>query len=1072
MSTPTPNVPRSSPLSAVGGRLRLLCWLALGAVCLALLFGVLGYFWLPGFAKSRLESALGAVLHRPVSIERLTVSPYALAATVEGFKAGDVLSVDRLYLDLSAASLLRGVPVVSALRVERPKLHLVRESGWRLNVSDLLDVWLAEKKEERPTPEFAIHDIAVEGGEIELVDKVAGRTQRLSDVELTVPFITSVASRREVFVEPRFSARVNGAALSIGGRLRPFGAARDGTLAVALTDLDLMPLLAYAPPSPALLRAARLGARLELDLQAPAGKAPALSVAGDVSLKDVRADLLGGRLRVRAAQLSADGVRADLARRRVELKALRLVPAQGTALALRQVGQGGQEGPEGRTADFLRLESLGLTDIAVDLGARRITVADGKLSAPDLTLRRTREGRLDLIALAAGGGAGGAEGKAAREPAAAETAAAPWSWSLAHFSVNGGNVTYGDDNLPKVKPFTLAGLAVDVGRLASGEAAPVPLKASASVSGKGRLALAGSVNLKGEADLALDARQVDLVALQGWAADRFNALLTRGELSFKGSAKYQGGRAAVDGELALGNVNVLDRVNAEDLLRWKRLRLTRLSLATAPLSLRVGEVALNDFSAKVLLNERGQLNLKGIARSDPELVDLSAAEPGDAEHVEHVEHVEHADGALVQGVPAQVAPMADAVAQAAPAAPVVPAVREPGPDVRIGRVTITDGRVRFTDRFIRPNYSVRLTDLNGSVEALAAGTLSPLELQGSIDGTAPLKIKGRIDPLSSPPNLEIQASARGIDMPGFSAYSGRYVGYAIEKGKLSMDVQYKVEHGQLTAENQLFLDQLTFGDKVESKDALSIPVNLAVALLKNSRGEIDIHLPISGSLNDPKFSIGGIVVKALLNLVVKAVTSPFALLGSLFGGGEDLSNAVFPPGLAVPTPEVETRLRALAKAMAERPALTLEVTGRADPEQDKAGIKRATLDRKLRARKLAEQVRKAEKGGRLNEVTLSAAEYPLYLEKVYADEKIPDKPRNVVGLAKSLPPAEMEARLLAFYPAGDAELRALAEQRGRRTQAWLLETGKVPAERVFLLAPKVEAAKGEAPGNRVDFSLR
>lgn len=991
-------------------------WLAGILLLLLLLSGLLGYLWLPGFAKLRLETLLSETLHRPVSIERVTVSPYALSVAIEGFKAGDVLSVARLYLDVSSASLLRGMPVVSELRVEQPRLHLVRDSAGRLNIADLLTAGRPDQPD-GPPPAFAVSNILLQGGQVELEDRGVGRTQRLSEISLAVPFITTADSRQDLFVEPRFSARLNGAALSLSGRLRPFAAERDGTLELILNDLELLNPMAYAR-APLVLHGARLETRLKISFSAPRGKTPVLTVTGDAALQGVKADLLDGRLQLRAGRIVADGIAVDLARQHIGLKSLGLVADKAPGLALRRRGAPG---------DFLRLSRLGLRDLVVDMKQRRISVAEARLDGPSLNVRRTRAGSLDLAELIAAG-PGPKPGATTGDTT---TSAAPWSWSLAHFILGEGRLAYADDTLPEVKPLTLTGLSMDTGRLANDGAGPVPVKVGASVNGRGRLDLKGRLSLQGEGELLVEARQVDLVALQGWVVDRFNVLLTRGELGFKGRASFQAGRAAVTGDLTLGNVNVLDRGNAEDLLRWKRLRLARLSLSTAPLSVQVGEVALNDFFAEVLINEQGQLNLRNMVKAEPAPVG-----------------------------PAPVDPVVEPTAKSSPA------------DIRIGRVRLSGGEVNFTDRFIRPNYSARLTNLEGRVDALVAGTLSSVELQGNVDGSAPLKIQGRIDPLSSPPGLDIQASARGIDMPGFSAYSGRYVGYAIEKGKLSLEVKYKVEQGQLTAENKLFLDQLTFGEKVESPDALSVPVNLAVALLKNSRGEIDIHLPISGSLDDPQFSVGGIVVKMLVNLVVKAVTSPFALLGSLFGGGEDLSHVIFTPGQESLTPETEARLQALAKAMADRPALTLEVSGRADPEQDKAGIKRATLDRKIRARKLEDQARRAEASASLDEVAISAAEYPVYLEKVYQGEKIPDKPRNLIGLVKSLPSAEMEARLLAAFPAGETELHALAEQRGRRIQSWLLEMGKVPAQRVFLLAPRVEAGADKSPGNRVDFSLR
>jgi hypothetical protein len=308
-------------------------------------------------------------------------------------------------------------------------------------------------------------------------------------------------------------------------------------------------------------------------------------------------------------------------------------------------------------------------------------------------------------------------------------------------------------------------------------------------------------------------------------------------------------------------------------------------------------------------------------------------------------------------------------------------------------------------------------------------------------------------------------------MPTFSPYSGKYVGYNIEKGKLSVDIHYHVEKGQLTADNNVFLDQLTFGEKIESPDALQIPVTLAVALLKDRHGVIDVHLPITGSINDPQFSIGAII-KVIVNLLTKAATAPFSLLGSLFAGGEELSEIDFAPGRAEIKSEAEKRLSALSKALIDRPALKLEITGEADPMHDPDALKRAILERKVKTQKLLETVKKGQAGGSPEDVVVKPEEYAKYLALAYKEEKFA-KPKNVIGLTKSLPVPEMEQLMLANINAGDSEMRELGELRATAARTWLVEKGGVPDNRIFMLAPKVEAAAdSKKSGNKVVFSLR
>jgi hypothetical protein len=354
--------------------------------------------------------------------------------------------------------------------------------------------------------------------------------------------------------------------------------------------------------------------------------------------------------------------------------------------------------------------------------------------------------------------------------------------------------------------------------------------------------------------------------------------------------------------------------------------------------------------------------------------------------------------------------------------------------------------------------------------------MADMELRGTYANSAPVTVAAKLNPLAAQAFLDLKADVKGVDLVSFSPYSGKYAGYNIEKGKLSLDIAYKLENRKLSAENRIFIDQLTFGSQVDSPDATKLPVNLAIALLKNNRGEINLNLPISGSLDDPQFSVGGLIVQVIVNLFVKAVTSPFALIGSMFGGGEELSNIEFGPGRTTLDAAAVKRLETLAKALTERDSLKLDITGRADPESDMEGIKQVGVERAVKGEKLKEQLKKGGEGVSLDAVEVDSAEYPVYLQRAYKEAKFP-KPRNVIGMQKDLPVAEMEKLMLTNQPASDEEVRQLALRRAEVVQGWLVEQGKVPPERVFLLPPKVGAdekgkADDKARASRVDFSLR
>jgi hypothetical protein len=318
--------------------------------------------------------------------------------------------------------------------------------------------------------------------------------------------------------------------------------------------------------------------------------------------------------------------------------------------------------------------------------------------------------------------------------------------------------------------------------------------------------------------------------------------------------------------------------------------------------------------------------------------------------------------------------------------------------------------------------------------------------------------------------VDIKAKADGIELTGLTPYSAKYTGYPIVKGTLTVDVHYLLDQGKLTAANHIFIDQLTFGDHVESPNATNLPIRLAVSLLKNSRGQIDVNVPVSGSLSDPQFSIGSVVLGAFMNLIVKAATSPFTLLAAAFGGGsEDLGNIEFAPGWSRLTPDGQKKLDTVAAALQDRPALRLNISGRVDPEFDRDGFREAQLAKSIDALR-AKDAGAAEDAGAESK-PLSKDEYNKYLARVYSAGKFP-KPRDVIGLAKSIPPDDMKKLILTNTAVTDDDLHHLADARANAVRRYLSDK-KVDAARMFIIAPKLNASgiTDKSKTTRVDLSL-
>jgi hypothetical protein len=296
----------------------------------------------------------------------------------------------------------------------------------------------------------------------------------------------------------------------------------------------------------------------------------------------------------------------------------------------------------------------------------------------------------------------------------------------------------------------------------------------------------------------------------------------------------------------------------------------------------------------------------------------------------------------------------------------------------------------------------------------------------------------------------LKIAFKDIELSPVTPYSGTFLGYTVEKGKLFLDLKYKIDKKLLDSENRIFIDQFTFGEKVESDKATKLPVKLGLALLKDRKGEIHLDVPVTGRTDDPKFSIWRLVFQVLRNLLVKAVTSPFSLISSMIGGGQDFSAVQFEHGLSTITATEEQKLGALAKVLLDRPGLKVELKGYVDREKDTEGYRAELLGRKLRNEKFLALTKAGiiKEGEKADSVKLLPEDYATYLKAVYKKEKFP-KPRNIIGLVKDLPPDEMKKLIITNTVIGDTELQTLAHERVIAISSYLVSKGSVPSERIF-----------------------
>ncbi|MFZ6673785.1 DUF748 domain-containing protein [Undibacterium sp. Xuan67W] len=656
-----------------------------------------------------------------------------------------------------------------------------------------------------------------------------------------------------------------------------------------------------------------------------------------------------------------------------------------------------------------------------------------------------------------------------------------WQVSVQNFALTDSNVKFDDYSLYPSVHLNVDGIQAQASNLSSDLSQATSLKWRSVLNRKGRLNLSAdaSSGLK-NITIALDAQTLPVAAFYPYFAQQVNVTLNRGDASAKGKLSIQNDKGqtpaiSYEGNLRLSDFHMLEGSDNEDFLTWKTIDMDGISarLGNAKPVVLLKKLSLVDFYARAVLSDKGKLNLQNIMVSK-----TAAPSEVPAENV--------ATGINNSLVTPLTAPLANSTtvtdsASAVVAAPVSHSASGTTSSqttnpliIRIAQTSLRGGNINFTDNFIRPNYNANLTGVSGTIGAIASDNpqAATLELTGKIDNDAPLVISGALNPLSSLIFLDIKGSASGMELTRLTPYAAKYAGYAIEKGKLSVQVSYRIENQQLKAENEVRLDQLTFGEKIDSPTATHLPVQLALALLRDNDGKININLPISGSLSDPQFSVGGIIWKVFVNLISKAVTAPFSLLSSAFGGGEELAYIEFVPGIAVLTPDAINKLDSLARALNNRSSLRMDILGRVDAVTDAEGLRRTSLDKKIRQIKFL-HLQKKNPQLTLEQVSLEDGDQKAYMGDVYQSEKF-SKPRNLIGLAKALPPEEMERLILANISVTPEILRELAQRRADNVRDYLEQKAGVSKDRLFLIAPKLNAdgIKDKGLPNRVDFSVK
>ncbi len=621
----------------------------------------------------------------------------------------------------------------------------------------------------------------------------------------------------------------------------------------------------------------------------------------------------------------------------------------------------------GEKDDFLNIPEVSLKNTSVDLAKREVNIGTLSTQKGILKIRRYNDGKLNIQSLVPESGA--PSGKPGKTKKGQE-----FRVTLKDIAVDRYTVKI-EDSMPQ-EPVNLIAERIDFKGTDLSTAKNSKGRASLSFvfNKKGSVRTNGSVSINPlSANMKLNVKGVEIAPFQSYFTDRVKIMVTQGDISLNGnvSAGYSKDgimKASYKGEASVRNFASLDKADAEDFLKWNSLYFGGMDATYNPLYVNISQVALTDFYSRIIISKDGSINLQGVMQekgsSETVATEKEAGEPVAEAYAKPVEAAPtekpvtepQKTSEAVQQKPADVA--------AKPPDMNVP--QKTGKLIKIDAVTLQGGTINFSDRHIEPNYSSSFLEIGGKVSGLSSeeNKFADVDLRGKLENSAPLEITGKINPLRDDLYVDLKIDFKNMDLSPVTPYSGRYLGYTIQKGKLSLNLQYLIVKKKLDSKNNIFLDQFTLGDKVESPKATKLPVRLAIALLKNRKGEINLDVPVSGYINDPKFSIGRIIIKILLNLLAKAATSPFALLGAMFGGGEELSYVEFDYGSS-DLPEQDTKkLDTLVKALFDRPALKLEIEGHVDVERDKEGLRQYLFKKKVKAQKLKDLLKKGQPASR------------------------------------------------------------------------------------------------------------
>jgi uncharacterized protein involved in outer membrane biogenesis/outer membrane protein OmpA-like peptidoglycan-associated protein len=966
------------------------------------LYSLLGFLILPGVGLRIANQQLATYSTVPARLERIEFNPYSLELTLWGLTIGapgkEQVGFEKLYTNLQIDSLWTRALHLQAVELVKPKTELLFSKDGTLNLSQLFKLPASEPAAE-PEPESDPFPLRID--EIKLADGYVHFQDLRPSEPIEFLYDTLNLELKNLSTLPDDNADMTLVARGPGGG-----------------QLDWIGRISLVP----------------------------ITSEGTVKITDGKMKLFWPYVRDALPLVLKDGVLNFSTAYTLNLSKETELKLTDTALSIAPFAI---DAPDGRP--LARLQRLDVTESSIDLAKQLVTVGKIRSTGLETWAGLEADGQLDWQKLFASQPAKAAakpaakpvatsesappvDDKAAPAPADTQAAAAPpaqpaepskpWQVLLKDVQLRNYQVHLADRSQKEPVALDVGPLNLDMQNFDSLNKSPFTLKLDTGVGKQGKITAAGDVNLNPvSAKLQVTTRDIDLRIAQAYISPFIQLELRSGMLGSDLAVNLKSTEPlafTIDGKAQVEQLHTLDTQKKRDFLKWQKLTLEGLNYQHGD-SLTIAKVNLEQPYARFMINNDRTTNID----------DLLIPQPEDK------------------------TPAAKTSASASNSKPL---------GIRIGEVNINDGSANFADFSLTPNFATAVQQLNGRIGTLdnRQSTPATVNVNGKVDRYAPVTIKGSLNPFDPMAALDIATSFKRVELTTLTPYSGKFAGYRIRKGRLNLDLHYLITKGQLKAENKVVVEQLELGEKVDSPDAVDLPLRLAVALLKDVDGKISIELPVSGDLNNPQFSVMPIVWQTLRNLVVRAAAAPFKFIGGLVSGGssEDLSSVKFAPGATDLSPETQKALDTLSAALKERPTLRLEIEGTSAASSDGPFLAQQRLEREYQYTYYKILQRRGDKvPARAGMVEVPESEKAPMLEGIYRARLKKQPLAQWADLGKEERSNKMRAEILQFWSGNELLLRELGQNRASSIKDYLVDKGKLEDERVYFVDAKLGQAE-------------